>query len=296
MTEPESLCEADFRCDGLGFAVRRGTAVARRPLYALAVFVDAHVHVDRYPRPPEVLAAAEAARVVCVAVTETPTDFELLSVRAGRRAGLRIALGAHPMRAGTLDRRQLQRFTALLPRVDYVGEIGLDGSREGRGSLPAQRRVFAHVLSAPGIRQRVLSVHSRRAEAEAIAALEDAGVTAVLHWYSGALKHADRALSAGIYFSVNAAMLRSQKGARLLRALPRDRVLTETDGPYVATGSRRSAPADVPALVRDLAGAWGCDPDEARSVIWDNMATVHARAQRHVAANAVQDGAPRLAV
>ena len=139
------------------------------------------------------------------------------------------------MRAGTLDRRQLQRFTALLSRVDYVA-IGLDGSREGRASLPTQRRVFSHVLGAPGIRHRVLSVHSRGAEAEAIAALEDAGVTAVLHWYSGALKHADRALSAGIYFSVNAAMLRSQKGARLLRAIPRDRVLTETDGPTSPQG------------------------------------------------------------
>jgi TatD DNase family protein len=272
------------------------TAAGRRRLYALVVFVDAHVHVDRYRRPPEVLAAAEAARVVCVAVTETPKDFELLSVRAGRRFGLRVALGAHPMRAATLDLRQLERFTALLPRAEYVGEIGLDGSREGRASLPAQRRVFAHVLGAPGIRQRVLSVHSRGAEAEAITALEDAGVTAVLHWYTGALKHADRALNAGIYFSVNAAMLRSKKGARLLRAIPRNRVLTETDGPYVATGSRPSAPSDVPGLVRDLAGVWGCDPEEARSVVWENMAAVYARARGDAADDNDQTGGPRLAV
>ena len=45
----------------------------------------------------------------------------------------------------------------------------------------------------------------------------------------GALKHADRALDAGVFFSINAAMLRSQKGVRLLKTLPRDRVLTETD-------------------------------------------------------------------
>jgi DNA-directed RNA polymerase specialized sigma24 family protein len=62
------------------------------------------------------------------------------------------------------------------------GEVGLDGSREGRPSLVAQRRVFEHVLGTPGIDERVLSVHSRGAEAETVAALHEAGVTAVLHW------------------------------------------------------------------------------------------------------------------
>ena len=140
------------------------------------------------------------------------------------------------------------------------------------------------MLSSPSIADRVLSVHSRGAEAETIAALTDAGVTAILHWYSGALKHAERALEAGLYFSVNAAMLRTHKGSRLIRALPRERVLTETDGPYVAHGARASAPADVPTLVRDLAGAWSCDPEEARQRVWDNMSAVYGRAKRHARA------------
>src|SRR5688500_16922013 len=137
------------------------------------------------------------------------------------------------MRATQLKNEQLRRFSALVVDVDYVGEVGLAGSREGRPSLLAQRRVLDHVLGSPGIRERVLSVYSRGAEAETVAALEQAQVSAVLHWYSGSLRHAERALEAGLYFSVNPAMLRTQKGARLIRALPRERVLTETDGPYV---------------------------------------------------------------
>lgn len=241
------------------------------------MFVDAHVHLDRFPRPPEVLAAADAAGVVCVAVTETPKDFELLAARVGRRRSVRVALGAHPMHAARLGGDQLRQFSRLLAHVDYVGEIGLDGSREGRVSLPAQRRVLEHVLSTPGIAGKVLSVHSRGAEAETVSALADAGATAVLHWYSGALTHADRALDAGLFFSINAAMLRSQKGIRLLRALPRDRVLTETDGPYVRTGARPAEPAHVPRLVADLAAVWGCDAEEARQQVWANMAAVFAR-------------------
>ncbi|MHB1467672.1 MAG: TatD family hydrolase [Solirubrobacteraceae bacterium] len=244
------------------------------------MFVDAHVHIDRYPNPTDVLAGATAAQVVCVAVTETPRDFEMLSLRAGRRPDLRVALGAHPMRAGSLTSEELKRFSVLMTRADYVGEVGLDGSRDGRATIRAQRRVFEHVLATPGIDDRVLTVHSRGAEAETIAALEQAGVTAVLHWYSGALKHAEAALQAGFYFSINAPMLRSQKGSKLLAALPRDRVVTETDGPYAKTGARASVPADVRRIVADLAGAWSCTAEEARQLIWTNMTAIHARAKR----------------
>lgn len=240
------------------------------------MFVDAHVHIDRYRQPPQVLAAAEAGRVVCIAVTETPKDYELLALRIGHRSTVRVALGAHPLRSGQLGREQLERFSSLLPHVDYVGEVGLDGSHEGRPSLTAQRHVFEQVLGAPGIGERVLSVHSRGAEAETVDTLTEAGTTAVLHWYTGALTHANRALDAGMYFSVNSAMLRSRKGRQLLSALPRDRVLTETDGPYVRIGSRPTEPAAIPRLVADLAGVWGCDADEARAQIWQNMATLFA--------------------
>lgn len=241
------------------------------------MFVDAHVHVHRFARPPETLAAAAAAGVVCIAVTETPKDFDTLTARVGNRSGVRVALGAHPLRAHALTREAMRRFASLVARVDYVGEVGLDGSREGRPSLATQRRVLDQVFAVPGIEKKVMTVHSRGAEAETVARLAELGAPTILHWYSGALKHADCALEAGMYFSVNAAMLRSKKGARLLRLLPPDRVLTETDGPYVRTGGRPLAPESIPQLVADIAGLWGCDPEQARAQIWSNMASLYAR-------------------
>jgi len=70
---------------------------------------------------------------------------------------------------------------------------------------------------------------------------------------------------------------------------------TESDGPYVAHGARASAPADVPTLVRDLAGAWSCDPDEARQRVWDNMSAVYGGAKRH-GAHDLTDPQARLTV
>jgi TatD DNase family protein len=131
--------------------------------------------------------------VVTVAVTELPSGFQRLALQLGKRKFVRVALGLHPMRAASASPLELALFTRLLDRTDYVGEVGLDGSRDGRATLRGQLKVFEHLLSQPRIKTKVLTVHSRGAEAETIQRLGQAGVTAILHWYSGALKHIDAA-------------------------------------------------------------------------------------------------------
>jgi TatD DNase family protein len=240
--------------------------------------VDTHCHVDRYRNPLDVLKQAEAANVVTVAVTEMPSDFQRLALQLGRRRLARVALGFHPLRAAAATPLEQALFTRLLDRADYVGEVGLDGSREGRDTLRVQVKLFEHLLSQPRIRTKVLTVHSRGAEAETVDRLAQAGVTAILHWYSGALKHIDKALDAGLWFSVNAAMLRSRSGQRIVAALPRDRVVTETDGPYAKLGGRPSEPRDIPAIVAGLARHWNEPPEQARNRIHSNMARIAAEA------------------
>ena len=245
-----------------------------------ARYVDAHCHVDQYPSPPDVLAEAAAAGVVVIAVTELPSQFQRLSLRLGRRPLVRLALGVHPLRARDAGPAELALFNRLLDDSDYVGEVGLDGSRHGRDSLPAQRKVFEHLLGHPRVRRKVLTVHSRGAEAEVIERLAAAGVTAALHWYSGPLKHIDAALDTGLWFSVNPAMTRSTSGQKIIAALPKERVVTETDGPWTKTGGRPCRPADVAGLVADLAARWGEDTADARQRVLDNMAAMHSAATR----------------
>ncbi|MDB5862189.1 MAG: TatD-related deoxyribonuclease [Ramlibacter sp.] len=238
------------------------------------MFVDAHVHLNRFLPAEDAAAAADRAGVMCLAMTESPADYEAwLPVLGGRRR-VRLALGAHPLRAEQLGKGELDRFAVLAGTVSYLGEVGLDGSRDGRASLPAQRRVFARVLDAARNGRALLSVHSRGAEAEVVEALGAARARGVLHWYSGALSQVDGALEQGLYFSVNASMLATQKGLRLLRALPRDRVLTESDGPFARVGRQRLSPVDIPALVQRIAEFWGCDVDEAAAQVWSNMRAV----------------------
>jgi TatD DNase family protein len=241
--------------------------------------VDSHCHLDRYERPLEVLQRAEAKRVVTVAVTELPSHFQRLALRLGSRRLVRPALGIHPLRAATVSPMELALFTELLDQTEYVGEVGLDKSHEGRGSFRAQVKVFEHLLQQPRIKRKVLTVHSRGAEAETIERLAVVDVTAILHWYSGPLKHIDAAAAAGLWFSVNPAMLRSKNGQRTLATLPRERVVTETDGPYTKASGRSSEPSDIPAVIAGLARIWGEPPDDARARVCANMTAIAAAAR-----------------
>jgi TatD DNase family protein len=214
---------------------------------------------------------AGAAGVVIVVVTELPSAFQRLSLMIGKRARVRLALGCHPLRATQVDSTQKALFKRLVGQTDYIGEIGLDGSSRGRETLSEQRRVLDFVLDNPQVQNKILTVHSRGAEEETIQRLASANVTAILHWYSGALKHLPVAIDAGLWFSVNPAMVRSKNGRQIIDALPKERVVTETDGPFAMVDGRPCAPTDVPAMVADLARIWNEDPEETRDRIFGGM-------------------------
>lgn len=240
------------------------------------MITDTHCHIDAYDNPVEVLDNARAVGVHVVAVTEDPGSYRLLRTRLGRREGVNVALGLHPLRAGTASPHDLARFFRLLPQADWIGEIGLDFSPIGVASRKQQLRIFEAILADPQLRTRPVTVHSRGAEADTISRLAQARVPAILHWYTGPLGPVDDALTAGLLFSINPAMIRSRKAASLLERLPPDRILLETDGPYCRAGGRASAPSDLVRVVEHLAQTWGCNRTEAREIVLRNQVRLRA--------------------
>lgn len=231
------------------------------------MLLDAHCHVDRFASAAQVLRAAAHANVTTVAVTELPSACQRLAMLLGARRDVRVALGLHPLRAAQASALELRLFDRLVDDAEWIGEVGLDFSRVGAPTRRRQLRVFEHVLGHPRIARKVLSVHSRGAERETVEMLAETRATAVLHWYTGPLTPLDDALAAGMYFSVNPAMLASKSGMRVIRALPHDRVLIETDGPHTKRNGRPAEPCHVPSIATDLAGAWGLSPNEALSLL-----------------------------
>jgi TatD DNase family protein len=240
----------------------------------MSLYVDTHCHLDLFPNPPRAL--DEAPRTVAVAATELPSRYRLLASRFRGDRRVRVALGLHPLRAAAAGPLEVGQLVRQLPHTEYVGEVGLDFSAHGKSTKTAQLRVFDRLLAEPALRHKVVTVHSRGAEAVVIERLRVAGVLAILHWYTGPLGLVAEALAAGLYFSINPAMLRTDKGRKVVAALPHDRVLTESDGPFAKAHGHSAGPADMKRLVSDLADVWKATPDTVRDQIYDNLASLYA--------------------
>jgi TatD DNase family protein len=241
------------------------------------VYVDSHCHLDQCPDPIRAVQAAAHAGVVVIAVTQSPDRYQLIARSFSARSNVRVGLGLHPLVVGSIGRLAVREFARLLPSVDYVGEVGLDFSAQGRPTKDAQRAVFEEIVSLPGARAALWTVHSRGAEVDVIATLEAARVPAVLHWFTGPATLVERGCSAGLFFSINASMVASKSGQAIIAAVSRERVLTETDAPFAASPGGRREPSDVIRVVEALAKAWGWTTAEAASQIFKNMATAFAQ-------------------
>ncbi|AII11478.1 TatD family hydrolase [Rhodococcus opacus] len=236
-----------------------------------ARLLDTHCHVTAYKDPVGMLRAAEQAGVAVIAVTEDADQYRRLRTRLGRREHVEVALGLHPLRAASFGPNDLARFFRLVPQTEWIGEVGLDYSRAGVATAKAQQRVFDVVLTEAQPGRHPLTVHSRGAEKDVIQRLSDASLPAILHWYTGPLSLIDDALQAGLYFSFNIAMTRSRKFPSLTRAIPRERVLLETDGPYAKDHGRPAQPHELNTVATALAHAWGTDLAEATHALVTNQ-------------------------
>ena len=235
--------------------------------------VDTHCHFDLFPDPRAVLAATERQGIYSIAVTNTPSVFPAMKMLTEGMKYVRPALGLHPELA--IQRAaELPLFARYLAETRYVGEIGLDyKAAVKQEDRKEQRSIFAMILrSCADAGGRVLTVHSRRAEADVVAAIADhAPGPFILHWYSGPLHIARAALEAGAYFSFNPAMATSPRGHRLLSEIPRDRVLTESDGPFVRYEDTVASPAAVSFVCRQIANSWRVAASDATALIRSNF-------------------------
>jgi TatD DNase family protein len=238
--------------------------------------IDLHCHLDLYPDPAQVVEACKARGLYVLSVTTTPSAWEVTASLAESAPRISTALGLHPQVAHE-RLTELALFERLLPRTRYVGEIGLDGAPEFLTHMDAQRTVFDHVLRACSrVGGRILSIHSRRAAGAVLDAVEahpQAGVP-VLHWFSGARRELDRAIRLGCWFSVGPAMLRGDRGRALASLMPRDRVLTESDGPFAQRDGAPLMPWNVDDAVRSLADIWLLAPTEASQILRSNLRTL----------------------
>jgi TatD DNase family protein len=238
-------------------------------------FVDFHCHLDLFPNHLEVLKECEEFGIKTLTVTNAPRVWQQNQLFAKDCQHVRVALGLHPQLAHAYA-HELNLFERYLPEAKYVGEVGLDGAPEYANTLEIQRQVFSKILNlCAQSGGKILTVHSRHASCEVIELIgnylpSNKGKT-VLHWFTGSMKEALVAIELGCYFSVNIKMLNSLKGRDLLSHLPPDRILTESDSPFIKLGKSLMYPKDIGKVIEKLALLWAIDEVSATSIIRNNL-------------------------
>jgi TatD DNase family protein len=242
--------------------------------------IDTHAHLDAFDGDvTAVLARAREAGVTKVIAVGTNVESARRTLAVCEEEGTFAALGLHPHEAGTVGDHDLGELRALLAHENVVGvgETGLDHFRD-YAPRDAQLRVFQAQAELAVELGKALVVHTRAADEATVAVLAelDSETPVVLHCFSS-VHLLEPALRGGWYVSF-AGNVTYPKATELRWAagqVPADRLLAETDSPYLApqpVRGRPNEPAHVVHTLRTLAEARGVDERELEAQLDRNAA------------------------
>ena len=197
------------------------------------MLIDAHAHIDKYGAElAGALKQIEERRILTWAVAmDVPSYRRSLEIAAKSRWVI-PTFGIHPNRAHE-NADNLQQLAPLIERSPALGEIGLDFHWvKEPDKYPAQRKVLEYFLAAAREQDKAVNLHTKGAEREILDLLERYQIRrALAHWYSGPEDILRALIAYGAYFTFGVELLASEKIRALARAVPLDRIITETDNP-----------------------------------------------------------------
>ena len=238
--------------------------------------IDFHAHIDLYPEPNKVVKEIERRKMYVLSVTTTPSAWTGTYSISKHYPRIKTALGLHPQLAHERI-SELPLFDTFINETDYVGEVGLDGSPEFAKHKAPQLAVLKHILkSCSNSGGKIISLHSRRAASDVIDILDeypDSG-TPVFHWFTGGKGELKRAIQRNAWFSVGPAMLKSKRSIEMVECIPKDRILTESDGPFAKVSGKPLMPWDVESAVIGLSRIWDMSPSNAQEILYSNFRTL----------------------
>jgi TatD DNase family protein len=230
------------------------------------LFIDSHAHLGASAfdadRDAVIARARDAGTVAVVCIGESHQAAAAARVLADTHPGfIHFTAGIHPHDAAAYDPTRDPGMIAemVASGAVAVGECGLDYHYD-HSPRQLQRRAFADQLRLARELSRPVVVHTRDAEQDTMALMREAareGIMGVLHCFTGSAQLAHAAIEAGWYISLSGIITFSKyQDAALLRELPLDRLLVESDSPYLAPVPRRghrNEPAWVAHTIARLA-------------------------------------------
>ncbi len=235
--------------------------------------IDMHCHLDLYPEPQKVADICKQKKLCILSVTTTPKAWNGTRIIVEGNDRIKTSLGLHPQLAHERY-NELEIFDDILPKAKFIGEVGLDGGKNYRLHYKRQRDVFRHILaSVQRAGGRILTIHSQHAASDVLDALvnyPNVGIS-ILHWFTGNKNELKRAILQRCWFSVGPAMLATQRGRQLFMNIPRDRIISETDGPFAMVNNKPLMPWNVDLVFSSISKLWNESNDLVKERISNNF-------------------------
>lgn len=197
---------------------------------------DAHCHLDLMDDMVEFIDEIQKSNISLFAVGTTPKAYSRVVQCCRSSKNIYVGLGMHPqlISSGYDD---MQLFEALFRQSHYIGEVGLDFSKEYIQTKKLQIEVFSEIIKlCEQCGEKVISIHSLKSSNKVLEILEtykrQKSNKYIFHWFTGSIPQIKKAIEMGCYFSINPRMMKTKSGIEIIKAIPFERILLETDAPF----------------------------------------------------------------
>lgn len=236
---------------------------------------DTHVHLDLYKDTDNIIAHINERKSYTIAVTNLPILYEKARKNIPDTKYIRFALGLHPELIHEFP-EQVTEFFKKLKKVRYVGEIGLDFSKEYTSYQNLQQEFFKRCITeCHRLGNKILSIHSRKAAREVIDIIgPEFNGKVILHWFNGNQSDTRRAIDNGYYFSINNEMIKSINGRKIIELIPLNRILLESDGPFTRTFKNNYDINLFDDLILSISTLKECKIEDLYKILRNNFKTI----------------------
>ncbi|MBL4879771.1 MAG: TatD family hydrolase [Oleispira sp.] len=234
---------------------------------------DTHFHLDLFNENLLSLAKKiEQEKIYTIAVTNLPPLYtELIKKLKVNYKYIRPSLGFHPE---LIDQYHnlIPKMWELLPHARYIGEVGLD-YKIGKDFKTKQITFFETLIEKCNHQGgKILTIHSRRSADDIISIIGSSfNSKYILHWYSGSIKTLRVAIENGAYFSINYSMTKSASGQKIISEIPLNKLLLESDGPFIKLKEDLFTPLHNKFTVFNISKLLNISEEKVSNILHDNF-------------------------
>ena len=240
----------------------------------LISLVDTHCHINFFKDAGDIALECENKKTHTIYVTTLPSQFDETFEYVKPLKYIYPSLGFHCLESDYDLEKEKKLFLKNINNTKFIGEIGLDFSKRAIKSKEEQIEVFEFVLDSIKDKDKIINLHSASAEDEVLNLIVKYNIKkAIFHWYSGKIGTLNQILNYGYYFSINESMCKSKKGQNIISKLPKDKVLVETDAPFV----KNVLPYKNFNTYHYLGKLWNINIDEVFKIILNNFKNIQKK-------------------